>query len=257
VNSEHIQAGVMKNYLLGMLPEEEASAIEDRYFAEPEFFDRIRAMEMDLICEFLDGRLTADEREHFNRRCLQAPSFQKLVDEVRVRREAEVIVPQPRSMVWIPVAAAVLLCISGVSISVISFVARRKPVVQPVQQAAVEAHPQDVTLILEPGVTKGANSKMQTRVLPPQAQSVSLVASLPGQAVSAEYVVTIKSVGADGKQNEVFTSRAIQSVPHERDQRVTVTLPSAKLPPGDYLMQLSVEREVKETYIFGVRSADQ
>ncbi|HLJ89539.1 MAG TPA: hypothetical protein VKZ53_22205 [Candidatus Angelobacter sp.] len=87
MKSVHIQAGVIKSYLLGVLPQEEASVIEERYFAEPEFFDRIRAIEMDLICEFLDGTLTADERDHFNRRCLQSPRLTKLVHEVQVRRE--------------------------------------------------------------------------------------------------------------------------------------------------------------------------
>jgi len=101
VKSEHIQPAMIKSYLLGMLPEQEASVIEERYFTETAFFDRIRGIEMDIVCEFLEGTLTAEEREHFNRRCLQSPRLMKLVNEVKSGRETERIASKPLSAMWI------------------------------------------------------------------------------------------------------------------------------------------------------------
>ena len=65
MNSEHIQADAVKSYLLGTLPDDQASAIEERYFTDPAFFNEIRSMEIDLICEFLDEELTEEEQEQF------------------------------------------------------------------------------------------------------------------------------------------------------------------------------------------------
>lgn len=74
MNSEHIQADAVKSYLLGTLPDDRASVIEERYFTDAAFFNEIRRIEIDLICEFLDEELTEDEREQFNRRYMQIPA---------------------------------------------------------------------------------------------------------------------------------------------------------------------------------------
>ena len=250
MNSEHIQAEVVKSYLLGTLPDEQASAVEERYFADPAFFNQIRSMEIDLICRFLDDGLTEQEQAQFERRYLQVPKLKKLVDEVRERRGA---FPPPRSMTWIAVAAAAMVCIL-----VIGFVFLRKELTPPVHKASVETHLQGVTLFLEPGVTMGAGSETRKLVLPSQAQPVSLIAELPGQIVSADYIARVFNIGRDGGRNNVFSSGRIRSVPRTGGQQVTVMLSSTDLPPGDYIMELQpVGREVSETYVFRVTAASE
>jgi anti-sigma factor RsiW len=249
VNSEHIQADAVKSYLLGTLPDDQASVIEERYFTDPAFFNEIRSMEIDLICEFLDKELTEEEQEQFEHRYLQVPKLKKLVDEVRERRGA---VPPLRSMTWIASVAAAVVCIS-----VIGFVVLRKGLVPPVQKASVETRLQGVTLFLEPGVTMGAASETRKLVLRSQVQPVSLIAELPGQIVSADYVARVFSIGRDGGRNIVFSSGQIRSVPRTGGQQVTVKLSSTDLPPGDYIMELQpAGGKVSETYVFRVTAAD-
>lgn len=248
MNSKHIQADAVKSYLLGTLPDDQASAIEERYFTDPAFFKEIRSREIDLICQFLDEELTEEERVQFERRYLQVPKLKKLVDEIRERHGA---VPPPRSMTWIAVAAAAAVCIL-----VIGFVVLQKELAPPVHKTSVETHLQGVTLFLEPGVTMGAGSETKQLVLPSEAQPVSLIAELPGHIVSADYIARVFSIGRDGGRNNVFSSSQIRSVPRIGGQQVTVKLSSTDLPPGDYILELQpVGREVSETYVFRVTAA--
>lgn len=251
MNSEHIQVDVVKSYLLGTLPDEEASAVEERYFTNPAFFNEIRSMEIDLICEFLDEELTQEEREHFKRRYLQIPRLKKLVDDVRGRREENI--PRPRPIALIASVAATLVCIS-----VIGFVVIRKGLAPPVEKASLGAPSQGVTLFLEPGVTMGASSETKKLVLPSQARPVSLIAELPGQTVSTDYVARIFHIGPDGSRNNAFSSGQIRSVPRTGGQQVTVKLSSTDLPPGDYIIELQESGgKGSETYVFRVTAAGE
>jgi hypothetical protein len=251
VNSEHIQADAVKSYLLGTLPDDQASVIEERYFTNTAFFNEIRIMEIDLICEFLDEELTEEEREQFKRRYLQIPRLKKLVDEVRGRREENIPRPRPRALIASVIAT--LVCIS-----VIGLVVLRKGLAPPVQKASVEAPLQGVTLFLEPGVTMGAGSETKKLVLPSEAQPASLIAELPGQTVSTDYVARIFRIGPDGGRNNVFSSGQIRSVPRTGGQQVAVKLSSTDLPPGDYVMELQpTGGKVSETYVFRVTAADE
>lgn len=252
MNSDHIQVDAVKSYLLGTLPDNEASAFEERYFMDPAFFNEIRRMEIDLVCEFLDEELTDAEQEQFKRRCLQLPRLKKLVEDVRERREANI--PPPRSTAWIISVVAALVCISVV----VAFVIRRKAMAPAVQKASVETHLEGVSLFLEPSVTMGAGSETRKLVLPPQVQPVSLVAEVPGQTVSADYIAQVFSIGRDGSRNNVFRSGQIRSVPRTGGQQVTVKLSSTDLPSGDYIMELQpAGGKVSETYVFRVTAADQ
>lgn len=250
MNSDHIQIDAVKGYVLGTLSDDDASAFEERYFMDPAFFNEIRRIEIDLICQFLDEDLTEAEQEQFRRRCLKVPRLKKLVEDVRERRVANV--PPPRSMTWI-ISAAALVCIS-----VIGFVVLQKKPAPPVQKASVETGLPGVSLFLDPGVTMGAGSDAKKLVLSSQPLPVFLIAELPGQTVSADYIARVFSIGEDGGRNNVFTSLQIRSVAHTSGQQVTVKVPSANLPPGDYLMDLQpVGRPVSETYVFRVTTADQ
>jgi hypothetical protein len=250
VNSEHIQADAVKSYLLGTLPNDRASAIEERYFTDPVFFNEIRNMEIELICEFLDQELTEEEQKQFKSRYLQIPRLKELVDEVRERREA---VTQPPPMRWLISVAAALVCIL-----VIGLVVLRKGTVPLVQKTPQDTRLQGLTLFLEPGVTMGAGSETRKLVLPTQVQPISLIAELPGQTVSRDWAAQVLRVGPDGSRKNVFSSAHIRSLPRTGGQQVTVKLSSTDLPPGDYIMELqAMEGKGNETYVFRVTAADQ
>jgi len=63
----------IRRYLLGELSEPEQAAIEGEYFANPERFEEICALENDLIDDYLRGDLPAAEREQFERGYLSSP----------------------------------------------------------------------------------------------------------------------------------------------------------------------------------------
>jgi hypothetical protein len=248
VNSEHIQFDAVKSYLLRTLPDDQASAIEERYFTDPAFFDEIRRMEIDLICEFLDKELTKEEEEQFRRQYLRVPRLKKLVDEVCEQRKKNI--PRSRSMALRVSLAAALVCIV-----VIGFVILRKSA-PPIEKASVETRLPGITLFLEPGVTKGAGSETKKLVLPLMAQPISLIAELPGQTVSTDYVARVFSIGRDGSRQNVFSSGNIRSVSRTGGQQVTVALSSTDLPPGDYIMELQrTAGKVSEVYVFRVAAA--
>ena len=57
----------MINYLLGDLPEQERGAIEEQYFNDPEVFEKLSRVESQLIDDYVRGRLSAEERQKFER----------------------------------------------------------------------------------------------------------------------------------------------------------------------------------------------
>jgi hypothetical protein len=61
---------LMRAYLLGDLPEADRQEIEDSYFAADEQFDRLAAIEADLVDAYVDGTLTTQERVLFERNYL-------------------------------------------------------------------------------------------------------------------------------------------------------------------------------------------
>lgn len=64
---------LLKKHLLGELPEGERGELEERLFADPEYFRQFRAAEDELIDEYLYGDLDADERERFETHFLTTP----------------------------------------------------------------------------------------------------------------------------------------------------------------------------------------
>jgi hypothetical protein len=76
----------IRRYLLGELDEEPAATLERDYFADGEFFDRLWAAEHDLVDDYLAGRLSAHERDRFERHYLASPAHRERVAAARALR---------------------------------------------------------------------------------------------------------------------------------------------------------------------------
>lgn len=88
----------MRGYLLGLLPEREAAALEQQYFTDDDCFRRMQEEENALIEDYLDGTLGLHEHELFVNRYFAVSELQRKVDEIRKKRSAA---PQPvRRMSW-------------------------------------------------------------------------------------------------------------------------------------------------------------
>lgn len=129
-------------YLLGELSDEEMSALEARYFAEPEAFDEITAAESDLIDAYSRDRLPFELRERLEKFYMADPTrrervrFGQALDQ-RLGSERVLAVPASswldslrtalgslRPAVGFSFAAAALLLVLG---GIWLFIGRQKP----------------------------------------------------------------------------------------------------------------------------------
>ncbi|MGI9067478.1 MAG: anti-sigma factor family protein [Pyrinomonadaceae bacterium] len=70
-------------YLLGELSEEDQSRLEERYFADPSFFQEVRASRDDLIDAYLRGELSIEERARFEKYFMATPRRRERVEFAR------------------------------------------------------------------------------------------------------------------------------------------------------------------------------
>ena len=251
MNSESIQNGILRQYLLRMLSDKDAEAIEERYFNDAKFFKELRAAEMKLICDHLEGRLNEHERRQFESRYLHVDTLRKLVEGVRARRLA-VRHAARRRLLHLALAGA-MGCAAILGVAIFGY-NRTKTASTPVQSASVASPPAAIRLGLAPGIIKGPGSTLPEFTLPDPPQIVSLAAELPGQMSSAAYTARILNVDLEGTHKNVWTARAIQSTPRTGGQQVIVELPSASISPGDYILELEIESgRIRETYLFRVK----
>jgi hypothetical protein len=89
------------HFLLGSLAEDEQTAIEEEYFADPEKFEEVWAAENDLVDAYVRGKLPGDERELFERHYLQSPKHcervavaRKLMEAAKSWAAEDVVAPQ-------------------------------------------------------------------------------------------------------------------------------------------------------------------
>lgn len=70
-------------YLLGQLSEHDQSQLEEEYFSDDGAFERLCALEDELIDRYVRGKLSGAQRERFEKRFLQSPQQQKRIEFAR------------------------------------------------------------------------------------------------------------------------------------------------------------------------------
>src|SRR5215475_8548576 len=73
MNREPENDELLRSYLLGKLPEEDADRLEGRLLAEDDLFDLAEATEADLLLAADRGGLVPEERERVMRRLASSP----------------------------------------------------------------------------------------------------------------------------------------------------------------------------------------
>ncbi len=74
---------LLARYLLGDLPEDEQTRLEDRAFSEPEYLLTLQAIEKDLIDEYVRGELTGSEQRKFEEYFLASDGRRRKVEFAR------------------------------------------------------------------------------------------------------------------------------------------------------------------------------
>ncbi|MBZ5531266.1 MAG: hypothetical protein LAO20_07535 [Acidobacteriia bacterium] len=136
----------MRSYLLGFLPEDEAAALEQQYFADRAVFLRLQAEETALIADYLDGRLRPWEKTRFEARYLKVPVLQRKVEEVRRQRAVDRPAARPSIWAWRPLfASAALVLVLGLGLGLWVYRNRQANQAQSVAQVKPAENPGNET----------------------------------------------------------------------------------------------------------------
>lgn len=265
------EAGI-RSYLLGLLPEAEAEALEEAYFARPEVWERVRGVEDDLLDDYAAGRLGPGEKQAFESRYLASPPLRERVVAARVLATAsDTEVPAARVATARPMRWGGPLAIAAsLLVAVVAFWAWPPPAPPPVTSiwppptsaATSEAPPsppaepmgssaapaptpprpspgvRPLVLALSPVLLRGQARPVELRI-PPGADTVVL-------ELEGDPAIIPRSASA--------LDAAVQTVEGERVWRgearrvrdagrpsllASARVPAAKLGPGDYLVTLS------------------
>ena len=257
----------LRGYLLGLLPEAEAEALEEAYFARPEVLERVRGVEDDLLDDYAAGRLAPGEKAAFETRYLaSAPLRQRVVaaralhGAATARRRTSARVPAGPVKWTIPVgiAAGLLLVVLAVwtrprppqvATASPSAIAPSEMPPRPSGPPAATSVPTPTTpartratsrlvLALSPVLLRGQGRPNSLRI-PAETDAVELglegdPALLP-PTPSALHVV-IKTV--EGEEVWRGEARRVRNV--GRPSLLAATrVPAAQLAAGDYLLTLS------------------
>lgn len=101
--SEVIDEKQMERYLLGLLPEDKASGLEERGLADYDFFERLLVVENRLIDDYLAGQLSPPDRAQFEKHFLSSPKRRERVEFARTflrsMSQLSAATPVPRAIV--------------------------------------------------------------------------------------------------------------------------------------------------------------
>ena len=281
----HLDDAGIRRYLLGLLPQAEAKALEEEYFARPDVLERIRGVEDDLLDDYAAGRLGPDEKRAFESRYLGSPRLRDRVLAARALRLAAGAggVPTVRVAVAPPRQWAHHLAIAaGLIVGVLAFwlwtprppevttatapttsVARPEaPPPEPASTPSPAAVPRPsvpqraptasrVVLALSPVRLRGEGAPAEVRI-PPGTGTVVLElegdpVSLPSTDHSLDVVVTT----VEGRR--VWRGHARRITERDRPALlVSAAVPADRLPVGDYLVTLSSAGEIVHRYFFRI-----
>ncbi len=254
----------LRHYLLGTLPEEQAEALEDDYFASRETLERVRAAEDDLLDDYVAERLTPAERERFEQRFGQTERQRERLLAARALRLAGAPMParpaasprparavQFRRRALLRLAALLLFACGAAwlwralqpapvdpprQVEVPARPASPSPAAPPARVEPMERAP--LVLALAPLAPRGEAGAAPLRI-PAHARTVRL--ELEGEweslqaAGSAPLAVELATV--EGRR--VWTGRVRRSIDGRRGVLATLELPAQRLSPGDYVVSVA------------------
>ncbi len=86
--TRHDRSAALREYLLGACTDEECAAIESEYFEHAPSLHELSEIEDDLIADYLEARLAAEELDRFERHYLASPRHRTRVAITRALRNA-------------------------------------------------------------------------------------------------------------------------------------------------------------------------
>ena len=261
---------LMIRYLLRELPEDDRAAVQERFFTDPEFAGRLRAVESELIDAYARGEVAADRRNRVEQFLLSAsPQREKLAIARafhQVLREQE---EQPRwawlSLPRLRVLTAASLAFALLFVAVALFLLRENQrmrreiaVLEAGKSSPRETNPpgpapQPFAVLLAPGLRRDGATLKEVSI-PIGTQVVRLDMELDRGDENQRYLVTIAT--QEGRQ--MWRQEPLESQARGSGFVAEMWLPTRVLQPGVYELTLNVlspagNPRVLQYYTFAVR----
>jgi hypothetical protein len=255
--------GLIVQYLLGRLPEEEKLRLEDRLLCEPQLLEQVEAIEAQLIRDALAGKLSEDQQTGFDEYFLSFPDLRRQHEDTKVLLELASTrqvtaakrfraglkrLPRLSGNPWriVAIAACIAACI----------LAWRGTGPASRQEAGDLA----MAFVLSPGGERGtargtepAKGIPNLLQIPDSAVKIRLQLDFEAKSSHSLYQVILSAVEAD---RQVWGQSGLPPVRSKASQSVSVEIPATVLGTGDYTVILNgldnSTPERIETYSFGV-----
>lgn len=269
-------------YLLGRLPLDEQAQIEEEYLANPELLDRLRAVERDLIDQYVRGELT--DADTFERHYLNSPQRRERVEFARSllhwsEQAADAPLPsrqRGRKVAWrmpsfMQAAALIALLVSGVLVglrfsnpaasrqsspadsatSAVPEPRDAQPLPPPVRPPDTAPSEVIATFVLLPTSTRSTNTGVTIEI------DLQSPVRLRLHLESVDYA-SYRAQVRNGNGTEVWRDDELKPATSASDPVVVLTIPAGRLSEDDYTVRLGglsgTRAEELSGYTFRVRA---
>ena len=223
---------------------QKADALEEQYFTDRTVLLQLRAVETDLIRDYLAGRLTETERQLFEGRYLKIPELVQRVEEVRdslppavpsLRPPVPMVPPPPRGVLKTFLFAALA---AGV-VCLVWIVRHPSPTAMvAVGTVRKPAQTNGKSIRLQGGVLMGSDQASRLE-LGGDAPTIQFRLVLPPGAAGADCSVKLSRRDRDGDLGVVWESPApIRSIQVGDDWELKVDLPTALAKRGEHVFEV-------------------
>jgi len=253
----HLEEQHLTRYLLGELAGEEQARVEEEYFADDAFFECLCAVEEELICAYLQGRLPEPRRRRFEE-VYSAPPRWRRVEAARAWVAAATAVRGGTSSFWRRLLAllreqspALRLGMAGVALMVLAGggwlaweaqrlkarleVARTERAVLEgkIQDLRQRADPPLLSFVLTPGLVRGAEQPKKLAI-PAGEYLVHLHVILDSERQYAGVHAALRT--AEGV--EVWSQETAEVASTTSGTAVDLRLPARVLAGNDYVLSV-------------------
>ena len=236
-------------YLLGLSSDEERSAILERLFQDQDYFDRIRAVECELLDRYSRGEMIASEREWMESSLLASDEGRRMLDFARGLAAVQKRSGKRRRPYLLIAAAVVVTTAIGLLITLRkdhnAVETRSTPSIS-APQVKPSAAPVVFSVLLTPGATRGGGIKRLT--IPPGTDVLQLQLDLEGDRQPA-YAATLKATSG----TQVWEQAGLNP---RSDGSVLCRVPAGGFKSGSYELALAATSgrspEVVAYYYFQV-----
>jgi len=233
-NDHHIDDDeAIARYLLGLLSDEERSAVQERLFEDEDYFDRIRATEYELLDAYSRWEMPASERAVLENSLLASAEGRRKLDYARALASAQ---PRPgkrrapylliAAVVVVATAAGLLFTLRNQHYAVETRTAPpfSAPKAQPSTAPAV------FSVLLTPGATRGGG-EIKRLAIPPGTDLVQLQLDLEGDHHPV-YAATLKTTSG----TQVWEQAGLNA---QSDGSILCRVPDTVFKSGSYELALT------------------